>query len=192
MLQAVEVTPGVQGVWAPFDVPTMAKPRIPKMANAYILDGDILVEPCAPDHQRMTEWHALFASWPVKFRAVFLTHLHLDHRKGVDLIATHLKVPLVGPKEPPASMFGWQVLKTPGHCPEHICFWNGTTLVGGDMLYDQEPALVPDEGGDLEAYRKSAAMLRALRPNLFLPGHGRPVFDPDTALAKAEEVVVRA
>ena len=170
----------------------MANFRIPKMANAYILDGDILVEPCVLDHQRMTDWYALFAAWPAKFRAVFLTHLHLDHRKGVDLIASHLKVPLVGPGNKPDEAFGWQVLRTPGHCPEHLCFWNGETLVAGDMLYDREPALVPDEGGDLEAYRKSAAMLRSLKPKLLLPGHGRPIFDPDAPLAKAEELTLNA
>lgn len=188
MLTIVDVAPGVQGVWAPTEVPSMTRPNGPKMANAFILDGDILVEPCVHDHQRMTHWYALLASWPVKFRGVFLTHLHADHRKGVDLIAAHLKVPLIGPNNPPASMFGWEVLKTPGHSPEHLCFFNGSVLIGGDMTYDREPALVPAEGGDIDAYRRSAAMLRALHPKLLLPAHGRPIFDPDSALGKAEDV----
>jgi glyoxylase-like metal-dependent hydrolase (beta-lactamase superfamily II) len=169
----------------------MSRFAIPKMANAYILDGDILVEPCVQDHQRMTDWYGLFASWPLRFRAVFLTHRHLDHSKGVDLIAQRLGTPVIGPGHT-GEAHGWTILQTPGHAPDHICFWNGVTLIAGDMLYDTEPALVPAEGGDLEAYRGSTAMLRSLRPKLLLPGHGRPNFNPDAALARAEELVLNA
>ncbi len=180
MLDVVEVVAGIQAVWAD-DGPK-------KMANAYILGGDLLVEPCIHSHQHMVDWHRLFAAWPRRFRAVLLTHLHLDHSRGVDLIAHHLRVPLVGPKEALAEVQGWQILKTPGHSPEHICFWNGSTLVGGDMLYGNEPAYVPGES-DIAAYRESAAMLRSLHPKLLLPAHGRPVFDPDVALGKLQDLV---
>ncbi len=182
MLEVVEVVPGVQAVWA------RSGPK--KTANAYILGGDLLVEPVVHCHQDIVQWHALLHAWPKKFRAVFLTHLHLDHVRGVDLIASHLHVPVMGPRQVSGDACGWHVLQTPGHAPEHICFWDGSTLVGGDMLYDREPAFVPGES-DIHAYRRSAAMLRSLHPKLLLPAHGRPVVDPDAALVRVEELIVR-
>lgn len=183
MFDVVDVVPGVQAVWA------RSGPK--RTANAYLLGGDLLVEPVVHGHQDITDWHRLLAAWPKPFRAVLLTHLHLDHARGVDLIARHLKVPLLGPNQLVGvdAACEWQVLRTPGHSPEHLCFWDGSVLVGGDMLYDQEPAYVPGES-DISAYRRSAAMLRSLHPKLLLPAHGRPVFAPDTALAKAEELMV--
>jgi glyoxylase-like metal-dependent hydrolase (beta-lactamase superfamily II) len=147
-----------------------------------------LVEPSVFDHQETIDWYSFAARWPRPFRAVFLTHFHQDHRSGVDLIAHHLGVPRVGPGRAGSEEFGWQVLATPGHAPEHVCFWNGSVMVGGDMLYGENPSLVPAEGGDLDTYRRSASMLRGLNPKLWLPSHGRPFSNPDDALARAAEL----
>jgi glyoxylase-like metal-dependent hydrolase (beta-lactamase superfamily II) len=89
------------------------------------------------------------------------------------------------------GMPGWVCLHTPGHTPGHISLWREAdrTLVVGDAFITtrQESAYAvltqkPEMHGppmyytqDWEAAERSLVKLTALRPNLVVTGHGRPM-----------------
>ncbi|MFN7025509.1 MAG: MBL fold metallo-hydrolase [Pseudorhizobium sp.] len=88
-------------------------------------------------------------------------------------------------------MPGWKWLFTPGHTPGHISLWRESdrTLIAGDAVITtgQESAYEvlaqsPEIHGppryltpDWELSEQSAAMLAALKPEVLVSGHGRPV-----------------
>lgn len=77
----------------------------------------------------------------------------------------------------------WQVVHTPGHSPGHICLWNAAErlLCSGDhLLQIVSPPVTFERGFDpdpMGAYLESLDRVRALEPELTLPGHGAPFAD---------------
>ncbi len=71
------------------------------------------------------------------------------------------------------------VLHTPGHSLGHICLWSATDglLFSGDhVLGGVTPPVTFERGFDanpLEGYLASLTLVRDLRPQLVLPGHGK-------------------
>lgn len=84
----------------------------------------------------------------------------------------------------------WQVIHTPGHTSGHICLWNEDEqiLIGGDHVLDvYSPHLrhVPGELTDpLSSYLAGLDRIEALAPRIILAGHGRPIEEVGSALAK--------
>jgi glyoxylase-like metal-dependent hydrolase (beta-lactamase superfamily II) len=74
----------------------------------------------------------------------------------------------------------WEVLHTPGHSPGHVCLWNASErlLCSGDHLLQVVSPPVTFERGfgadPMGAYLDSLERVRALEPDLVLPGHGTP------------------
>jgi ribonuclease/clavin/mitogillin len=80
-----------------------------------------------------------------------------------------------------------QVIHTPGHAPDHVCFWDarGGDLFGGDMVVAGSTVMIPaGRGGSLRAYLASLDRLKALAPARILPGHGPIVDRPLDVLAE--------
>ena len=70
---------------------------------------------------------------------------------------------------------------TPGHAPDHLCFWHEPTrtLFGADLVVKGSTVWIPaSEGGDLAAYIASLERIIALNPARILPAHGDVVDDP--------------
>jgi glyoxylase-like metal-dependent hydrolase (beta-lactamase superfamily II) len=68
---------------------------------------------------------------------------------------------------------------TPGHAPDHLCFWDGTRreLFCGDLAQSGNSVWIPyDLRGDLSDYLASLARVIGMRPARMLPSHG-PVID---------------
>ncbi|EYD73668.1 MBL fold metallo-hydrolase [Limimaricola hongkongensis] len=66
-------------------------------------------------------------------------------------------------------------LHMPGHMAGHLCFaWRGAVF-SGDLVMGWSSTLISPPDGDLAAFRRSCARLRALRPRRLYPGHGAPV-----------------
>ncbi|HEY3263228.1 MAG TPA: MBL fold metallo-hydrolase [Pseudonocardiaceae bacterium] len=74
----------------------------------------------------------------------------------------------------------WSVLHTPGHSPGHICLWaaQDRLLCSGDHLLEGVSPPVTFERGfehdPMGSYLRSLQTVRALEPDLVLPGHGEP------------------
>jgi glyoxylase-like metal-dependent hydrolase (beta-lactamase superfamily II) len=137
---------------------------------------------------------------------VIVTHGHTDHASGVTALAAKfpgvrfLKMPWPerdtrwpAPWEPlgdgstvAAGDETLTAIHTPGHAPDHLCFWHAEsrTLFCGDLAQKGTTIYIPPNlQGDLMAYLSSLERALALRPAQLLPAHG-PVIDEPAALLR--------
>ena len=118
---------------------------------------------------------------------VLVTHGHVDHASGAPAIAAAMpgtrfaKMPW--PERDTKYSVPWERLDdgdrihagdttlvavhTPGHAPDHLCFWHEATrtLFSGDLAVQGTSVVIPaSAGGDLEAYIASIERVLALDP----------------------------
>ncbi len=140
-------------------------------------------------------------------RQVLVTHGHSDHASGAPAIASRMhgvhfrKMPW--PERDARWPVPWEPLDdgagidagdtrvtamhTPGHAPDHCCFWHAETrtLFGADLVIQGTTVYIPAGlGGDLAAYLASLERVLALDPARILPAHG-PVIDEPARLLRA-------
>lgn len=136
---------------------------------------------------------------------VLVTHAHVDHASGVIALARRfegarfLKMPweerdLRWPvdwerlEDGQSIAAGDDVLRavhTPGHAPDHLCFWHqeSRTLFSGDLAVKGTTVYIPPNlGGDLADYLASLERVLALEPARLLPAHGPVIEDPAAVL----------
>lgn len=120
----------------------------------------------------------------VPLARVLITHWHPDHVKGLPALQERWKGVKVidGPGEPvPAGDGVLEIVPTPGHAPDHVCFFDPESrdLYCGDLARRGGTIVIPArKGGDLRAYLASLLRVRELNPRRLLPGHGPIVDDP--------------
>jgi glyoxylase-like metal-dependent hydrolase (beta-lactamase superfamily II) len=137
---------------------------------------------------------------------VLVTHSHVDHASGAAAIAQRmphvrfLKMPW--PEHDVSWRVRWEALSdgddvpagdavvsavhTPGHSPDHLCFWNQESrlLFCGDLAWKGSTVVIPpSHGGDVSAYLASLERVLALAPARMLPAHG-PVIDRPAELLR--------
>jgi glyoxylase-like metal-dependent hydrolase (beta-lactamase superfamily II) len=137
---------------------------------------------------------------------VLVTHAHVDHVSGAPAIRRrmpHVRFakmhwaqrdtrydvtwePLIDGSIVEAGDGTLRVVHTPGHAPDHLCFWDESTrtLLCGDLVVKGRTVVIPaNAGGDLEAYLASLERVLALNPARMLPAHG-PVIESPAALLR--------
>jgi glyoxylase-like metal-dependent hydrolase (beta-lactamase superfamily II) len=132
---------------------------------------------------------------------VLVTHGHGDHASGAPAIAARmpgvafLKMPW--PERDARVPVSWQsigdgeviqagdtsllAIHTPGHAPDHLCFWHeqSRTLFGGDLAIEGTTVWIPASlQGDMAAYMSSLERTASLNPGRILPAHGPVIDDP--------------
>ena len=132
---------------------------------------------------------------------VLVTHNHSDHASGAPAIRQRMphvrfaKMPW--PEKDPRYPVEWepladgdeveagdttlQVVHTPGHAPDHVCFWHEPTrtLLSGDLAVQGTTIVIPASAqGDLAAYLASLERVLALDPARLLPAHGPVITNP--------------
>jgi len=124
---------------------------------------------------------------------LLITHRHPDHVGGVPALrarwpaVTIVTGPIDESGEPfivPAGDGAFEVIPTPGHAPDHVCYFDRASgdLYCGDMARRGGTIVIPaGEGGNLREYLASLERIRALQPARLLPGHG-PIIDDPAAL----------
>jgi glyoxylase-like metal-dependent hydrolase (beta-lactamase superfamily II) len=171
--------------------------------NTYLLgDRDcVLIDAGVGDRRHLDEIGAELQRRGGRLTDVLVTHAHVDHIDGVPAIADRWpdarfsKIPW--PDKDAAYDVAWtaladdqhltvgetslRVVHTPGHAPDHACFWmpDERTLFGGDLMTAGTTVVIPgSRGGDLTAYLGSLVRVRTLNPRLILPAHGSAIDAP--------------
>jgi glyoxylase-like metal-dependent hydrolase (beta-lactamase superfamily II) len=137
--------------------------------------------------------------------SVLVTHAHVDHASGAATLsrrwpsATLRKLPW--PEMDGRYPVEWRpirdgerlragdgdltALHTPGHAPDHLCFWHepSRTLFCGDLLVQGSTVVLPaSNGGDLADYLESLRRINALAPAVAYSAHGSTIHDPVTLI----------
>lgn len=153
--------------------------------NTYLF-GDVVIDPGPDDERHLRE---ILASGPVEYIA--LTHRHPDHSAGAGRLSELSGAPVLAfgaGLEDGERISDLIALHTPGHAPEHLCFWlpASRTLLSGDLIAGRGSIMVAPPEGDMGAYMASLKRVRDLSPARILPGHGPEVAD---GAAKVEEYI---
>jgi glyoxylase-like metal-dependent hydrolase (beta-lactamase superfamily II) len=106
---------------------------------------------------------------------VLLTHGHADHSAGVEPLGFPL-----------ATKSPFEVIPTPGHATDHVCFVADRVCFCGDLILGHGSSIVPpaEHGGSLADYMESLAKLERLDLELLAPGHGDLIDDPPAKIAE--------
>jgi hydroxyacylglutathione hydrolase len=80
----------------------------------------------------------------------------------------------------PSTGGGLRALATPGHSADHTVYaltsGDTTYVCTGDLLFSRGRVVLPGtDDSDVRALRRSLTLVRDLRPDVLLPGHGAPV-----------------
>jgi glyoxylase-like metal-dependent hydrolase (beta-lactamase superfamily II) len=102
----------------------------------------------------------------------------------------------------PAGDGALEIVPTPGHAPDHLCFFDRESgdLCCGDLARRGGTIVIPaSKGGDLREYLASLRRVRDLKPRRLLPGHGPIVDDPSALIdeylahrAQREQEILKA
>lgn len=122
--------------------------------------------------------------------AVVVTHTHVDHAPLANPLARDLAVPAFGygpgPQFTPDELLGegshldfgstfLEVVHTPGHSDDHLCFLVDRVLFTGDHIMGGSSVMVED----MSAYLRSLARVRQLQVDRLYPGHGEVMDEPN-------------
>jgi glyoxylase-like metal-dependent hydrolase (beta-lactamase superfamily II) len=149
--------------------------------------------PSAPKHVKAI----VGAAMQERVRWVLLTHTHPDHSPATaELVkATGAEVLAFNKRDPDLKVdraitdgdvvdgteFRLEVLHTPGHAPNHLCFFldEERVLFTGDTILDGMYSVVsPKTGGDMAKYVATLERLKKMRLSKIAPGHGDVIEEP--------------
>jgi glyoxylase-like metal-dependent hydrolase (beta-lactamase superfamily II) len=116
-----------------------------------------------------------------RIEGVVLTHSHLDHSEGAELLDAPVFRPGDGDSAGPFRAVG-----TPGHSPDSVCLLLGRVCFTGDTVLGEGSVFIAPGEGSLSAYIDSLRRLRSLDLEVLCPGHGPYVWDP---AAKLDEYI---
>jgi glyoxylase-like metal-dependent hydrolase (beta-lactamase superfamily II) len=136
-----------------------------------------------------------------RLASVLVTHAHSDHASGARPLAARMpqvrfaKMPW--PERDVQYPVAWErigggdviqagdeelmAVHTPGHAPDHLCFWHRVsgTLFSGDLVVEGSTVVIPASGGgDLASYIASLERVLSLEPSRLVPAHGPIVTRP--------------
>lgn len=163
--------------------------------NTWILDDGsgavVVIDPGPVDTRHANAIMEMVGNRNVE--AVLVTHTHSDHAPLANPLARDLGVPAVGHAVGPGfepeirlldgarfdvGELSLDVVHTPGHSDDHLCFRAGSVLFSGDHIIGGSSVMVDDMGHYLDSLRR----LRGTGLERLHPGHGEEMSDPDAVI----------
>lgn len=165
--------------------------------NTYLvgIDEVAVIDPGPDDAEHVDA--IVGASMRERVRWVLLTHTHPDHSPATARLvkATGAEVLAFSKRDPSLAVdraigdgatidgteFRLEVMHTPGHAPNHLCFYldEERVLFSGDTILDGMYSVVsPRNGGDMAQYLATLERLRKMRLARIAPGHGDVIEEP--------------
>jgi glyoxylase-like metal-dependent hydrolase (beta-lactamase superfamily II) len=200
----------IKGGWAPQGV-TLVRALNPgpltlSGSNAWLVGSPAwLVDP-GPAEERHLERLEFAIRQHGELEGIVLTHRHLDHAESAPAIAERYDVPVFagragrdseGFSEPAVNRLElerelgdgdrvgpFEVLETPGHSADHVCYLVEDVLFCGDTVLGEGSVFIPPGGGSLIRYLESLERLRELELQALCPGHGLVVWEPHEKLTE--------
>lgn len=127
----------------------------------------------------------------LRLERLLLTHHHVDHVAGTPALKARWPgievrgggegAPLTDGEGIDAGGRRLRVVHTPGHAPDHFCFFDDASgdLFCGDLVRRGGTVVIPaSRGGNLRQYLESLHRVRELAPARLLPAHGPAIEDP--------------
>ena len=126
--------------------------------------------------------------------SVLVTHGHSDHAPLANPLARDLGVPTYGYAAGPdfdpdlrlsegsivsVGEEALQVIYTPGHSDDHLCFLAGRILFTGDHIMGGSSVMVED----MSSYLRSLQRLQVLELDRLYPGHGPEIDEPQYVIS---------
>lgn len=180
--------------------------------NTYVLPGAVptLIDAAVASTEYVDQVHAALAkseTADVDLAQVLVTHNHPDHIDGVPAVLTRFASAVPAkypwPEADPQLARPWRqladdavvtagdgylwVLHTPGHAPDHVCFYDPRSAVvfAGDLVRNGGTIVIPaTKGGHLSSYLRSLNRILELKPRRLLPGHGDAVDNPSALIRR--------
>lgn len=137
--------------------------------NSWLVRGSVVVDP-GPDDER----HLAALAAAGRIERILLTHRHPDHSAGAARLAAMTGATVGG------KVAGLEVIATPGHTDDSVCFVLGDAVLTGDTILGEGTTVVE---GSLADHLRSLRRLARLGARRVLPGHG-PVL-PDVSASAA-------
>jgi glyoxylase-like metal-dependent hydrolase (beta-lactamase superfamily II) len=179
----------------------------PSGNNTYLLHGRVpaLIDAGVGDEDHLRSIESALGQQVLA--RVLITHGHADHVGGLGKLLERWPSADVirfghGSSDVAAGDARVRILHTPGHAPDHLCFFDeeSNDLYCGDLARMGGSIVIPaSKGGNLRQYLESLTRVRALEPGRLLPGHGPIVDDPAALIdeylrhrAQREEEVIAA
>lgn len=147
--------------------------------RTYFIDDSIVLDP-GPDIASHVD--AIAQAMP-NLRTIFITHRHGDHAPAAIPLKQRTNARIVAPRgvldqtdeivTGGETIEGLEVLATPGHTSEHVCYLNaaGDLFTGDTILGSGTTAIFPPDG-NMRDYIASLRLLRAREPKRIWPAHG--------------------
>ena len=136
--------------------------------NTYVVgEGPVYVIDPGPADERHIGAVRAAAEERGGITGVLLTHSHGDHAEGVAL----LDAPVI-------EGAPFDVIPTPGHADDHVCFVAERVCFTGDLILGEGSTIISALG----PYLDSLARLGELELEVLCPGHGRYVTDPEAKI----------
>ena len=173
--------------------------------NTYVISGKIptLLDAATGEAAHLTALAEALASKGLA--QVLVTHAHPDHADGCGPVAERWPdavfrkmpwperdrlqavecVPIRDGSRIAAGDGTLLAVHTPGHAPDHLCFFDETTgtLFSADLVVLGSTVVIPaSRGGSLAQYLNSLRRVLALAPARMLPAHGGAIDDPAAVL----------
>jgi glyoxylase-like metal-dependent hydrolase (beta-lactamase superfamily II) len=156
--------------------------------KTYLIDDTIVIDPGPAIDSHVT---AIRAAMP-KLATILITHRHGDHAPAAVPLKRATGARIVAPRNVLDEtdevvsggevIEGLEVIATPGHTNEHVCFLTGDDdLFTGDTILGAGTTAIFPPDGNMADYIASLRTLRAREPRRIFPAHG-PVRDDAVAL----------